>query len=221
MVAAVSVMRNFMAPLKVGFSVILFVACATAAQAGVPTDQLKTHVDEVLKVLENPALRTPDKADERRDVIRKVANQIFDFEETAKRALGPHWAARTPAERKEFVGLFTDLLERSYVSRIEQYGGEKVTYAGDQVTGDQALVKTRILSKTGTEIPVDYRMHKLADGWRVYDVNIEGVSLVSNYRTQFNKIVQTESYTALVDRLKSRGLGDGAASPKTPRREPR
>src|SRR5687767_9785154 len=101
-------MRNFMSGLRVGFSIILFIAVATAAQAGEPTDQLKTHVDEVLKVLENPALRAPDKADERRDVIRKVANQIFDFEETAKRALGAHWAARTPAERKEFVGLFTD-----------------------------------------------------------------------------------------------------------------
>jgi phospholipid transport system substrate-binding protein len=215
-------MRNLTCVLKVGFSVVLAVAFAASAWAGEPTDQLRTHVDEVLKVLENPALRTPDKADERRDVIRKVANQIFDFEETAKRALGPHWQARTPAERKEFVALFTDLLERSYVSRIEQYGGEKVTYLSDQVTGDQALVKTRIVSKTGTDIPVDYRMLKMTDGWRVYDVNIEGVSLVSNYRTQFNKIVQTESYQALVDRLKARGgPADAAASPKTPRREPR
>jgi phospholipid transport system substrate-binding protein len=207
-------MRNLTSALKVGFSIVLFVAFATVAQAGEPTDQLKTHVDEVLKVLGNPALRTPDKTEERRDVIRKVANQIFDFEETAKRALGPHWAARTPAERKEFVALFTDLLERSYVTRIEQYGGEKVMYAGDQVTGDQAIVKTRIASKTGTEIPVDYRMQKMSSGWRVYDVNIEGVSLVSNYRTQFNKIVQTESYQALVDRLKSRSTVDPAASPK-------
>jgi phospholipid transport system substrate-binding protein len=205
-----------MSALTVGFSIVLF---ATTAQAGEPTDQLRTHVDEVLKVLENPALRTPEKAEERREVIRKVALQIFDFEETAKRALGPHWQARTPAERKEFVGLFTDLLERSYVSRIEQYGGEKVTYLSDQVTGDQAVVKTRIVSKTGTDIPVDYRLLKTPEGWRVYDVHIEGVSLVSNYRTQFNKIVQTESYQALVDRLKSRSP-DAAASPKG-RREPR
>lgn len=214
-------MRNLMSALKVGFSTVLFVAAATIAHAGEPTEQLRTQVDEVLKVLEDPALRAPDKAQERRDVIRRVANQIFDFEETAKRALGPHWAARTPAERKEFVALFTDLLERSYVSRIEQYSGEKVAYAGDQVTGDQAVVKTRIAGKTGSEIPVDYRMMKTGNGWRVYDVNIEGVSLVANYRTQFNKIVQTESYQALVDRLKARGTGDAAASPKTPRREPR
>lgn len=207
-------MRNVTSALKVGFSVVLFVAVATVAQAGEPTDQLRTQVDEVLKVLGNPALRTPDKIEERRDVIRKVANQIFDFEETAKRALGPHWTARTPAERKEFVALFTDLLERSYVTRIEQYGGEKVAYAGDQVTGDQAVVKTRIVAKTRTEIPVDYRMHKTPVGWRVYDVIIEGVSLVSNYRTQFNKIVQTESFQALVDRLKSRSAVDPAASPK-------
>jgi phospholipid transport system substrate-binding protein len=210
-----------MSALKLGVPVVFFLALATAAVAGEPTDQLRTHVDEVLRVLENPALRAPDKAEERREVIRKVANQIFDFEETAKRALGPHWAARTPAERKEFVGLFTDLLERSYVTRIEQYGGEKVTYAGDQITGDQAVVKTRIVGRSGTDIPVDYRMSKGAEGWRVYDVHIEGVSLVANYRTQFNKIVQTESYQALVDRLKARGPADAAASPKTPRREPR
>lgn len=207
-----------MSALKVGFSVVLFVAFAMVAQAGEPTDQLRNHVDEVLKILQNPALRTPDKAEERREVVRRVANQIFDFEETAKRALGPHWTARTPAERKEFVALFTDLLERSYVSRIGQYGGEKVTYAGDQVTGDQAVVKSRIVSKTGTEIPIDYRMQKTPEGWRVYDVTIEGVSLVANYRTQFNKIVMTESYQALVDRLKARGSTDAAASPK-PRRE--
>jgi phospholipid transport system substrate-binding protein len=210
-----------MSALKLGVPVVFFLALATAAVAGEPTDQLRTHVDEVLRVLENPALRAPDKAEERREVIRKVANQIFDFEETAKRALGPHWAARTPAERKEFVGLFTDLLERSYVTRIEQYGGEKVTYAGDQITGDQAVVKTRIVGRSGTDIPVDYRMSKGAEGWRVYDVHIEGVSLVANYRTQFNKIVQTESYQALVDRLKARNPTDAAASPKTPRREPR
>ena len=207
-------MRKLMSALRIGFSVAVLVVFATVAQAGEPTDQLRTHVDEVLKVLQNPALRMPDKAEERREVIRRVANQIFDFEETAKRALGPHWQARTPAERKEFVALFTDLLERSYVSRIEQYGGEKVTYVGDQVTGDQAVVKSRIIGKTGTEIPVDYRMYKMPEGWRVYDVNIEGVSLVANYRTQFNKIVQTESYQALVDRLKARSTVDAAASPK-------
>jgi len=209
-------MRKFRSTLKFGIALGLLVLFAPAARAGEPTDQLRLHVDEVLKVLDNTSLRAADKVEERRDVIRKAANEVFNFEETAKRALGPHWTQRTAAERKEFVALFTDLLERSYVSRIEQYGGEKVTYVGDQMTGDQAVAKTKIVGKTGNEIPVDYRMQKEGDRWRVYDVTIEGVSLVSNYRTQFNKIVQTESYQALVDKLKARGTGEAAASP-TPR----
>jgi phospholipid transport system substrate-binding protein len=122
----------------------------------------------------------------------------------SKRALARHWQARTPAEREEFVKLFADLLERAYVSKIENYGGEKIAYNGDTIEGDAALVKTKIITKQGTDVPVDYRMVKRNDRWLVYDVVIEGVSLINNYRTQFNKIIQTSSYQSLVDRMKTR-----------------
>jgi len=178
---------------------------ASPARAGAPLDQLRLQVDRVLKALDDPELKKPDKAKDRRVAVRKIANEIFDFSETAKRSLGRHWLARTPAEQAEFVQLFTDLLERSYISKVELYGGEKMQYVGDAVeNGDQAKVQTKLLTKQGGEIPIEYRMHKKADRWLVYDVVIEGVSLVANYRTQFNKIIQTSSFQELVKKMKSK-----------------
>jgi phospholipid transport system substrate-binding protein len=170
--------------------------------AGPPTDQLKTQVDRVLKLMDDPALK--DKPKDKRAAVRRVADDIFDFGETAKRSLGRHWADRTQAERDEFVKLFGDLLERSYISKIELYGGEKIQYVSDKIDGDQASVMSKLLTKTNTEVPIEYRMLKKGERWLVYDVIIEGVSLVSNYRTQFNKIIQTSSYAELVKKMKSR-----------------
>ena len=174
----------------------------TAAVAGPPTDQLKGHVDRVIQVLDDPGLKA--KPAERRAAVRKIAGAIFDYEDTARRALGRHWNARTPQEQQEFVQLFADLLDRAYFARIDQYQGEKVRFTGESITGDEAVVKTRIVTTSRSEIPVDYRMHASSGRWRVYDVNIEGVSLVANYRSQFNKVVQTESYEALVTKLRAR-----------------
>jgi len=183
---------------------------APPASAGEPTEQLKTQVDRVLKLLDDPALK--DKPKDKRVAVRKIAEDIFDFGETAKRSLGRHWAARTQAERDEFVKLFGDLLERSYISKIELYGGEKIQYLNDKVEGDQASVMSKLLTKTNTEVPIEYRMLKKGDRWLVYDVIIEGVSLVSNYRTQFNKIIQTSSYAELVKKMKSRQEEMGSAT---------
>jgi phospholipid transport system substrate-binding protein len=172
--------------------------------AGLPTDQLRAQIDRVVKALEDPELKKENKQKERRAFVRKIAEEIFDFTETAKRSLGRHWQQRTPAERKEFVDLFADLLERSYLSKIELYNGEKILYLGDTVDGDYATVRTKLLTKQGTEIPVEYRMVRQNDRWIVYDVMIEGVSLIANYRTQFNKIIQTSSYQELVRKMKAK-----------------
>ena len=172
------------------------------AWAGAPTDQLRAEIDKAVKILDDPELKKDGRQRERRAAVRVVANDIFDFSETAKRSLARHWTPRTQAERDEFVGLFSDLLERSYISKIELYGGEKIAYLGDALDGEQAVVRTRIVTKSGTEVPVDYRMLKRSDRWLVYDVVIEGVSLVANYRTQFNKIIQTSSYAELVRKMK-------------------
>jgi phospholipid transport system substrate-binding protein len=204
--------------LAIGFVIALVVSMATPALAGPPTDQLKQRVDAVIRVLEDPALK--DKTVERRAAIRRIAEEVFDYPDSARRALGPHWNARTPQEREEFVRLFADVLDRGYVSKIDLYQGEKVSYLGETIGGEDATVKTRIVTKKGTEIPVDYRMHTKDGRWVVYDVIIEGVSLVANYRTQFNKIVRTESYPVLVDRLKSKEA-EPAASPVSGQGSPR
>jgi phospholipid transport system substrate-binding protein len=188
---------------------------AREAAAGAPTEQLRTQVDKVLKILDDNTLKSPDKAKERRTAVRKVADDIFDFGETAKRSLGRHWAARTQQERDEFVKLFGDLLERSYISKIELYGGEKIQYVGDKIDGETAVVSSKLLTKAGGEVPIEYRMLKKGERWLVYDVVIEGVSLVANYRTQFNKIIQTSSFEDLVKKMKTRQeeLGSAASLP--------
>src|SRR5213594_314429 len=176
---------------------------APPARAGAPTDQLRLQVDRVLKLLDDPTLK--DKPKDKRVAARKIADDIFDFGETARRSLGRHWAARTQAERDEFVKLFGDLLERSYISRIELYGGDKIQ-------GDQASVLSKLITKAGSDVPIEYRMLKKGERWLVYDVIIEGVSLVSNYRTQFNKIIQTSSFAELVKKMKSRNEEMGSAA---------
>jgi phospholipid transport system substrate-binding protein len=172
------------------------------AWAGPPSDQLRGHVDRVIKVLEDPELKREGRVPERRAAIRRIANEIFDFNETTRRSLGQHWQARTPQEREEIVRLYADLLERSYIGKIELYSGERIQFVGDTVEGDQATVRTRLVTKAGTEIPVDYRMHRVSgDRWLAYDVAIEGVSMVANYRAQFNKIIQTSGFRSLVTKL--------------------
>jgi phospholipid transport system substrate-binding protein len=205
-------MRNLLRPTRVLFALGVAVAIASPALAGAPTDQIKQQVDKTVKILEDPALK--NNLTERHARVRKLMEEIFDYQDTARRALGPHWNARTPQEREEFSRLFAEILDRAYVSKIDLYQGEKVTYTGESINGDEATVKTKIITPKGTEVPVDYRAH-LKDGhWKVYDVLIEGVSLVSNYRTQFNKVVTTESYDALVQRLRAKDVdASPAASP--------
>ena len=190
----------------------LMVTPLSVAQAGQPSDQLKVQIDRVVKTIEDPDLKKEARALDRRKSVRKIAEDIFDFGETAKRSLGRHWLTRSPAEREEFVGLFADLLERSYISKIELFNGEKIQFVGDTADGDQAMVRTKIVTRQGTEIPVDYRMLRKGDRWLVYDVIIEGVSLVANYRTQFNKIIQTSSYQELVTRMKNSDMAAPGAS---------
>jgi phospholipid transport system substrate-binding protein len=182
------------AAVVVALGVVLAPWFTAPAQAGPALDQLKGQIDRVIKTLDDPAIKKNDGP--RRAAVRKIAEDIFDFPETAKRSLARHWQPRTQPERDEFVQLFADLLERSYISKIELYGGEKIVYVSDAMDGDQAVVRTQIVTKNNTQVPVDYRMLK--------KVIIEGVSLIANYRTQFNKIIQTSSYPELVKKMKAK-----------------
>jgi len=195
-------MRRWAVPIVV--AAVVGLGMAGPATAGPATDQLHGSIDAVLKILSDPELKKQAKAVERRRAIRTVANDIFDFNEISRRSLAVHWQARAPAERQEFVALFGDLLENSYISKIESYSGEKIVYAGETVDGQLATVKTRLVTRQGTEVPVEYRMFLRDDRWRAYDVNIEGISLVANYRAQFNTIISRSGYPDLVAKLKAK-----------------
>jgi phospholipid transport system substrate-binding protein len=173
--------------------------------AGPPTETLREYTEAVQKVLDDPALKTEERRHERRAAVRKLAAEAFDIQETARRALGPHWQQRSPAEREEFVQLFADLLERTYISKIDLYGGERLRFTDERIDGDNAIVRAKVTTRQGTEVPVEGRMHRKGDRWLIYDVTIENISLVNNYRSQFDRIIRTSSYAELVKRLRNRG----------------
>lgn len=152
-------------------------------------------------MLEDPTLDLS----QRKAAIRAVALEAFDVAEAARRALGPHWTKRTPAEREEFVGIFQGLLERGYLSRIGEYGGERVQYVGERVDGEYAIVRAQIVTAKGTQVPVEARVLKRGERWLMYDVLIENVSLVASYRSQFDRVIRTSSYEDLVKRLREKG----------------
>jgi len=131
-------------------------------------------------------------------------DERFDWEEMARRSLATHWANRTPEERKEFVRLFADLLERTYMKQVEDYSGEKVLYEGEAKDGDYAAVRVKIVTKKNKDIAVEYRLKKEGNHWSVYDVSIAGVSLINNYRIQFNSIILQSSYENLIKRLREK-----------------
>ena len=177
---------------------------AAPAQAGLPTDQLKSSVDAVINLLKDESLKRPEKFKERRALLRKTIIERFDFTEMSKRSLAAQWTKRTPQEKKEFVDMFTNLLEKSYMDRIEAYTDEAVEYNGENIDNDYAVVRTTVKAKDKEGIPIDYKLIKEGDQWLVYDVVIEGVSLVSNYRNQFNKIINSGSYADLVKKMKAK-----------------
>jgi len=170
-----------------------------------PKEQIKKTVDKVISILKDPKYKGKNKTQQRRSALRAEIGKVFDFEEMSKRSLGVYWKDRTPQERKDFVELYKDLLERSYSGKIESYTDEEIIYTDERIeNGKYAEVKTKIITKDKKEIPIDYRLYFNGTEWKVYDVVIEGVSLVSNYRSQFNKIIRNYSYQELIKRMKNK-----------------
>jgi|SRR5208337_2708 len=183
---------------------LIVLSLVAVAYAGEPTALVKQTTDKVIDILKNKEMKKPGKTHERRAAIRKTISERFDFEEMAKRSLARYWNQRTPDEKKEFVALYTDLLERTYIRKIETYTDEQFIYGEETDEGDYATVKTKIVTSKGTDVPIEYRMQKKNGSWSVYDVVIEGVSLVNNYRNQFNQIMHSGSYETLVKKLKNK-----------------
>jgi phospholipid transport system substrate-binding protein len=157
----------------------------------------------VIQILEDPAFKSDGRSTERRQAVRDITGEIFDWAEIARRTLGRHWDARSEAERVEFASVFRELVERALVSRFEQYGGEKIVFAGETVEGDLATVRTRVQSRSG-ETAVDFRLGARGDRRLIYDVVVDGVSLTANYRAQFEGFLMRFSYPDLVRRMRDR-----------------
>lgn len=169
---------------------------------GVLTDQVRARVDEMYRLVGAPASSEAPRRD-RPAAVRKVADEMFDWAEMARRSLGRHWQVRTPEERTEFVRLFADLFENAYLSKIQLADAEKFRYLGDTVDGDGALVRTTVVTKSGSEIDVDYRLRRQeGDQWKVSDLIVESVSLVDNYRAQFNTVIVRSSFQELIEQMK-------------------
>src|SRR5512135_3276446 len=195
----------------VSFTLASPVAAQTATG---PEAAVKASTNKVIAVLNNPELKGPSKETERRKQIREAVMERFDFGEMAKRSLGIYWKERSAAEKKEFTALFSDLLERSYINRIEGYSNEKISYENESIDGDYAVVKTRLHTTRGEEIPIDYKLINESGKWMVYDLVIENVSLVNNYRVQFNKVIRSTSYAELVKKMKNKAESEAFAAPQ-------
>ncbi|HSA62732.1 MAG TPA: ABC transporter substrate-binding protein [Nitrospiraceae bacterium] len=176
---------------------------ASAALAGGPTEAMKSMIDEVLRIIRDKELKQPEKTEERRRLLQKTVGDRFDFQEMSRRSLGAQWAKLSDPEKQEFVALFRSLLMNSYTEKVETYSGEGVVFINEKVEKDYAEVRTKLLSGK-TELPLDYRMINRGADWQAYDVIVDGVSLVSNYRGQFTKIIQVSSYSDLVDQLRKK-----------------
>jgi phospholipid transport system substrate-binding protein len=172
--------------------------------AGVPTDRIKETTDRIIAIVSDPALKGPAKEKERREKIRKAVDEMCDWDEMSRRSLGRHWAQRSEEEKREFIRLFGQLLERTYVDKVEGYSGEKVIYTGERIDGDYAEVTVKIVTKKNTEIPVAYKLRSRDQRWWAYDIVVEGVSLVNNYRTQFSDILAKSSFEELMKKLREK-----------------
>jgi phospholipid transport system substrate-binding protein len=185
-------------------SIALGPGLPSRVEANDPRDQIKQTTDKVVSILTNPSLKGPGKAAERRKLIRAAADERFDWEEMAKRSLARFWPQRTSEEKKEFIRLFQELLGSAYLSKLESYSGEKITYEGETVDGDYATTRVRVVTTKNQEILIEYRMLKKGDTWVVYDISAEGVSLVNNYRTQFNSVLVKSPFSVLVEKLRAK-----------------
>jgi phospholipid transport system substrate-binding protein len=186
------------------------------ATAGEPTDLVRQITDQVLKILEDPQFQAPNRHAERQERLHKIAEQVFDWQEMARRALAVHWRERTPQEQQEFVRLFRDLVEGTYINRLESAIQEKreIQYVGEQVDGSRAAVKTSVVTRRNQQVPIEYRLQKADGRWLIYDVLVEGISLVNNYRSQFNRIITSSSYNDLVQKMKNRQGDELSGSPQ-------
>ncbi|MFC1579528.1 phospholipid-binding protein MlaC [Thermodesulfobacteriota bacterium] len=196
-------MKNFYFMTSVLVSLFLL-SNTSLLRAGGPEEKIKHTTHYILSVVNDPDLKHSDKTGDRKGLIRKAVDERFDWEEISRRSLGKHWKELTDNEKQEFVFLFSRLLERTYLEKLENFSGEKVYYEKEVIEGVYGSVEMKIMTSKGVPIQVKYNLRKKEDDWLVYDVYIGGVSLVNNYRNQFNNILRNSSYKTLAEKLKDK-----------------
>jgi phospholipid transport system substrate-binding protein len=179
----------------------IFLGPATG-MTGTGMEEIRATLDQVHAIQQDPRFRSDAAKKERQSQLRQALGRRFDFAEMAKRSLGSHWQGRTKQERAEFVKLFTDLLEASYLDQIDPYLGEKFVYLREIRDGDFSEVATRIVPARGEDIAIHYKLRSGKSGWRIYDVVVENVSVVNNYRSQFNRVLNRASFQDFLDKLR-------------------
>lgn len=185
---------------RLSLPLFLTLLLATPALAGDPTQALSVSVDKIIALLADPAYKNPESRPAMRAKLIATIDAIFDMKELSRRALGAEWNKFTPEQQERFVTAFGTLLQNTYLDKIESYTDEKVQYLKEQDLGaNKAEVATKVVGK-GKEIPIAYRLTN-HNGWKVYDVVIEGVSLVQNYRSQFGQILTNETPDALIAKI--------------------
>lgn len=193
--------------LTIATAAVLYSPLPNRAEAGVPTEQLRQTADQVLQVLQDSRAKATGNTSQRRAQLRQILATRFDFTEMAKRSLGANWQKGSATEQQQFVELFTDLLESSYIGQIEGYSGEKIIYGREAVDQNHADVQTKIVTKKNEQISVNYKLKADGGDWKVYDVVIENVSLVNNFRTQFNRVLANGSFAQLISQLETKSNG--------------
>jgi phospholipid transport system substrate-binding protein len=181
-------------------SVFTIATKGAASATEKPMDQLQVAVDDILKILQSAELKGPEKKDERNQLVLNIVADMFDFREMARSSLGQSWNTLTPEEKDTFVGLFTTLVEQRYIGKIDSYNNQKVVYKKQLVKGDKAMVYTAIIDKD-LEIPIVYRLEKNNGKWLINDLKIENVSLIVNYRRDFDSIIRKEQFAGLVEKI--------------------
>ena len=215
-------MQYMVRGMLIGLLSFVWLGSPSLAMSDTPTDLIRQTTDNLLQIFLDPRLQGPAQRQERLARLRHIANTAFDWEEIARRALATHWRERTPQERQEFPALFRDAVQAMYLERLEEAAqqrlpeGQAIVYGEEVVDGSRAVVRTTIATKRQRQIPIEYRLRQSDGQWRVYDVVIIGVSLVSNYRVQFHRIITQSSYQGLVQQLQARQLGEVFAEPPQP-----
>ena len=182
---------------------VLMVVCGCKlANAGEPTEAIRSAVNQGVEILKNAKLDSQKQRAQVIDRLRQIVFPLFDFNEMAMRSLGANWRRLNPQQRQEFVSTFTALLEKTYADQIDLYNGQKVIYTGETIDGNYAQVDSRIIDKNNQTYSVVYRLHKTDGKWKIYDVVAENISLVNNYRSQFNRVIAKSSFEELLKRMK-------------------